>query len=201
MSSLPETYCFAPTAHVPNSTFPVLIYREVLSPSDATALKFRDALEKNHWKQGGVFKTFKAHHFHSVTHECYAVFSGSSRLLLGRGPLDDPDAGKEVDLRAGDMIVLPSGVAHCSLSSDGDYEYLGLYPEVSPLFRLYWPTRSNEVSQGSPKWDNNFCKADASETEEKAKKAGAVPVPQFDPVYGEDGPLVQIWSRTATARA
>jgi uncharacterized protein YjlB len=47
--------------------------------------------------------------------------------------------------------------------------------------------------QGSPHWDNNFCKADAEETEEKAANAKAVPIPEFDPIYGKDGPLVRIW--------
>jgi uncharacterized protein YjlB len=105
-SRRPEIYHFSPTSHVPNSRLPVLIYREVL-PSPPSAASARDALEKNHWIQGGVFKTFRTHHFHSVAHECYAVFSGSSRLLLGRGPLDDPEGGVEVDVQSGDIIVLP----------------------------------------------------------------------------------------------
>ena len=105
--ALPEIYRFTPTSYVPNSRLPVLIYRQVL-PVQPTALSTRNALEKNHWMQGGVFKTYRAHHFHSVTHECYAVFSGSSRLLLGRGPLDDPEeGGVEVDVYRGDIIVLP----------------------------------------------------------------------------------------------
>lgn len=66
-----------------------------------------------------------------MTHECYAVFKGSSTLLLGRGPLDlESDDDLLVDLKEGDAIVLPAGVAHCSLSSSPDYEYVGLYPKV-----------------------------------------------------------------------
>ncbi|ORX93203.1 hypothetical protein BCR34DRAFT_500097 [Clohesyomyces aquaticus] len=176
----PESYLFAPTPHVPNSRLPVLIYRSVL-PANPTAASTRATLEKNAWTQGGVFKTYRAHHFHSVTHECYAVFKGESRLLLGRGPLDrEEDGGAvEVDLRRGDVIVLPAGVSHCSVSSDGEYEYVGLYPE------------------GSPHWDNNFCKAGTEETEKKASIAGAVPIPAEDPVYGKDGPLVEIWRKAA----
>lgn len=69
------------------------------------------------------------------------MFKGSSRLLLGRGPLDeegeDGKRGVEVVVAQGDVIVLPAGVAHCSVESSGDYEYVGLYPEVSsfPLSR------------------------------------------------------------------
>lgn len=102
----PETYRFKPTPYVPNSILPVLVYRQVL-PSNPTPATIRQALEKNAWIQGGVFKTYRTHHFHSVTHECYAVFKGSSRLLLGRGPLDDPALGREVTLTVGDIIILP----------------------------------------------------------------------------------------------
>ncbi|KAI9746763.1 MAG: hypothetical protein M4579_007604, partial [Chaenotheca gracillima] len=113
----PEQYLFSPTPHVPNSPLPVLLYRSVLKPTgteDLTAASVRDQIEPNGWIQGGVFKTFRAHHFHSVTHECYAVFRGSSRLLLGRGPLDDSEESDgdrhdrvEVVVSKGDAIVLP----------------------------------------------------------------------------------------------
>ena len=109
--SRPETYFLTkPTTHVPNSRFPVLVYRSVLR--DPTPESICAAIEPNHWIKGGVFKHYPAHHFHSVTHELYAVFKGHSRLLLGRGPLDD-EGGREVELRAEDCIVLPAGVAHC----------------------------------------------------------------------------------------
>ncbi|KAF2789671.1 hypothetical protein K505DRAFT_352413 [Melanomma pulvis-pyrius CBS 109.77] len=166
---MPEIYHFAPTSHVPNSRLSVLIYRGVLT-DDPTAPSTRLALEKNRWLQGGVFKTYRAHHFHSATHECYAVFKGSSRLLLGRGPLDSPAEGG-----------MEAGVSHCSVSSEGDYEYVGLYPE------------------GSSHYDNNFCKADREETADKARVASAVPVPEWDPFFGEGGPLVEIWTRAAVA--
>jgi len=81
----------------------------------------------------------------------------------------------EVTLGIGDAIVLPAGVSHCSLESEGDYEYVGLYPK------------------GSPHWDNNWCQADEEETLEKTRNARAVPVPDHDPIFGPDGPLTRIW--------
>lgn len=114
-----------------------------------------------------------------VTHECYAVFKGSSNLLLGRGPFDPATDGVEVQVSKGDVIVVPAGVSHCSLSSEDGYEYVGLYPK------------------GSPKWDNNFCKADSHETAQKAENARSVPIPHMDPVYGVDGPLVGLWKKAA----
>lgn len=83
MPSPPETYYVtSPTPHVPNSPLPVLIYRSAL-PEDPDAETTRSHIESNDWLQGGVFKTYTAHHFHSVTHECYAVFRGSSKLFIG----------------------------------------------------------------------------------------------------------------------
>lgn len=129
-----------PTPHVPNSQFPVLIYRSALPPNpDVTSTCA--TIEPNNWIKGGVFKHYPAHHFHSVTHECYAIFKGHSRLLLGRGPLD-PESTDDtlVDLKEGDVIVLPAGVAHCNMKSSEDYEYVGLYPKVRRrwfLFRIY----------------------------------------------------------------
>ncbi|PMD22437.1 hypothetical protein NA56DRAFT_570371 [Hyaloscypha hepaticicola] len=166
------------TPHVPNSRFPVLVYRSVL-PANPTPESICTAIEPNDWIKGGVFKHYPAHHFHSVTHELYAVFKGHSRLLLGRGPLDAVrgDGDLMVELGVGDCIVLPAGVAHCCLESSPDYEYVGLYPN------------------GSPHYDNNFCKADEQETREKAANARSVPLPMTDPVFGAGGPLVEIWGK------
>jgi uncharacterized protein YjlB len=108
-STNPETYYLPPTVHVPNSPLPTLVYRNVLGEDDLTAVSTRDVMEKNHWMQGGVFKTYKAHHFHSVTHECYAVFKGKSTLLLGVGPTDE-EKGVQVNVETGDIIVLPVSI-------------------------------------------------------------------------------------------
>jgi uncharacterized protein YjlB len=113
--SSPETYFITKsTPNVPNSPLPVLVYRSVL-PANPTPENICGAVEPNNWMKGGVFKHYPAHHFHSVTHELYAVFKGHSRLLLGRGPLDEEreEGDLVVELSVGDCIVLPAGVAHC----------------------------------------------------------------------------------------
>lgn len=35
-----------------------------------------------------------------------------------------------VDVKEGDAIIFPAGVAHCSLESSPDYEFVGLYTRV-----------------------------------------------------------------------
>lgn len=59
-----------------------------------------------------------------------AVFRGSSTLLLGVGTLEDAANGIEVVVRAGDAIIMPAGVSHCSRDFQGDYRYIGAYPKV-----------------------------------------------------------------------
>lgn len=126
----PETYYInQSTPTVPNSALPVLIYRSCL-PFSSTAQSVSDFGTQNHWPPGGVFKHYPTAHFHNVTHECYAVVKGSSRLLLGCGPEKDQSSGTVVLLKQGDAIVLPAGVSHCCLESWDEYEYVGLYPEV-----------------------------------------------------------------------
>jgi len=56
------------------------------------------------------------------------VFRGYSKLLIGR--IQD-GSGVEVNVKAGDVIVLPAGTAHSSLKSSSDYSYLGVYLRVT----------------------------------------------------------------------
>ena len=103
----PETYYLEPTPFVPNSKLPVLIYRACLGDSPTLA-SVAQQIEPNRWLKGGEWKADPTAHYHSTTHECYGVFAGRSELLLGRSPIDDQDvAGVKVELRKGDVLVLP----------------------------------------------------------------------------------------------
>lgn len=109
-------------------------------------------------------------HFHPNTHECYgsfrdgalsahphdhtskkyltaipAVLQGKSRLVLGRERHETATGGVEVDVSAGDVVVVPAGVSHRSLSAEGEYRYIGVYPEV----RLRGPTGFSVRSDAS----------------------------------------------------
>jgi uncharacterized protein YjlB len=65
------------------------------------------------------------------------VFQGESTILVGCGT-NDTEGGQQIDVHAGDVIVLPAGTGHCSLQSTGDYRYIGVYPKVGlPIF-LVW---------------------------------------------------------------
>jgi uncharacterized protein YjlB len=155
-SRQPEQYFLPlfPNPRVPNSPLPVLLYRA----GSVSVNELRQHIESNRWLYGGSFGSYPRHHFHSVTHECYVVTNGKGQMVLGRGPqaLQKEDAGPadgadgagatevstsnlyegvKVDMNVGDAIVLPAGVAHSNVGIDGDgeYSYLGMYPEVGSL--------------------------------------------------------------------
>jgi uncharacterized protein YjlB len=115
MPTTPESYVIPPTPHVPNSHLPVLVYRNALpdtSPDGILSL-----IEPNKWIKGGQWKgsltSIGTPHFHSNTHECYAVISGKTKYLLGRGPLDGEvneegrPNGMLLSVGKGDVFVLP----------------------------------------------------------------------------------------------
>lgn len=67
-------------------------------------------------------------------------------------------------MKAGDIAVHAAGVSHRNVESSKDYLYMGLYPK------------------GAPKWNNNYCKAEAEETKAKAEEAEHIPIPEYDPI-------------------
>ncbi|KIV77169.1 hypothetical protein PV11_08992 [Exophiala sideris] len=169
----PETYYLKPNRHAPNSDLPVLIYRDCL-PLPLSEGNAKEFLESHAWIQGGTWGHISTRHFHPNTHECYGVFQGESTLLLGCGK-NDSGGGQEIDVRAGDVIVLPAGTGHCSTESSQDYRYIGVYP------------------QGAPKWRNELGK-EPIDLEEFRQETTAVAMPKEDPVNGPDGPLLKLWT-------
>ena len=177
----PEVYYISPTLYVPNSKLPVLVYRNCL-PRPYTSSSTIEFLERHKWKCKGIWGEIKSPHYHATTHEAYGIFSGSSRLLLGRGPFDkeneegNKEGGLTVTVYAGDVIVNPAGVSHCSLESDGNYKYIGIYPD------------------DSVPWDSNECKSE-EQAADKTNIIACVRMPEEDPVFGVNGPMMTLWAK------
>jgi uncharacterized protein YjlB len=49
-----------------------------------------------------------------------------------------------------------------------------------------------DSSQTGPKWRNNYCKGEEP-LDDLRNEIANVGMPEMDPVYGVDGPLVKIW--------
>lgn len=139
----PMEYFVLPSTHfVPNNPLPVLVYRQVL-PTPVHEVTTTPFLEKNKWERKGLWPGTTVHHFHPNTHECYgkmllipwwsllslkrrpAVVKGETVMHLGRGQSDDPQAGRQVTLKVGDVLVMPAGVSHMNVSSTySPYEFV-----------------------------------------------------------------------------
>ena len=110
-----ETYRFADDGIVPNNpALPLVVYRAVLPAGDrASACERMFAAHgwPDSWRNG----IYAHHHYHSTAHEVLGIARGTARVRLGG------ESGQTVELSAGDVVVIPAGIAHKreAASSDG----------------------------------------------------------------------------------
>lgn len=163
----PEQRIFADDGRFPNSRLPLLVYRGVIGP-DGGPRPLERLFATNGWPPQWRDTVFTFHHYHSKSHECLGVATGEATLRLG-GP-----EGAEVKVSAGDVIVIPAGVAHQRVLASTDFEVVGAYP---PGEERYDTLRGNPGDR--PKADENIAK---------------LPIPETDPVLGKSGGLIEAWS-------
>jgi uncharacterized protein YjlB len=160
----PEEAVLAPAGGFPNSDLPALIYRG-LPLEDDPAQGFEELFFRNGWTNSWRAGIYDYHHFHSTAHEVLGIATGEVRLRLGG------DEGRTFHLRAGDVIVIPAGLAHrCEGATD--LLVVGAYAEGRD-----WDTR----------------KGDPAELVAARANLAMLPLPQTDPVAGAGGPLTRIW--------
>lgn len=152
----------------PGNKLPVLIYKNVLNlsgSSDASSRQCEQIISNNDWRNNWTDSIFDFNHYHSNTHEVLCVNCGDVRILLG-GP-----NGREEHLIAGDVVILPAGVSHKRIEASGDFSCVGGYP-------------------GGKEYDMNY-----GENVEvvKVNSISKVSVPSQDPIFGENGPLFDLW--------
>lgn len=82
--------------------------------------------------------------------------------------------GREVTVRAGDVVVIPAGVAHRNVGQSPDLLVVGAYPGGS----------NYDLWHGNP-----------AEREIAMRAIAAVPLPDNAPVLGHDGGLRGLWKR------
>jgi len=149
----------------PNSLLPLLVYRAALPPDPgAMEQAFADHGWSNAWRDG----IFRYHHFHSIAHEVLGIAAGEVRVAFG-GP-----SGREVIVRAGDVVVIPAGVAHCNMGQSAGLLVVGAYPGGSDY----------DIRRGAP-----------SEHGSAMRAITAVPLPDRDPILGDEGGLRRLWKR------
>jgi len=154
---------------IPNSKLPLLIYQGAVktAPRDPAAL-FEELFATNHWTGSWRDGIYTYHHYHSTTHEVLGVYAGSATVKFGG------DKGIKQKLTAGDVIVIPAGVAHKNLGASSDFGVVGAYPNGA-------------------EWDMNY--GQKKERPQADENIARVPMPDLDPVYGSEGPMHQQWAK------
>jgi uncharacterized protein YjlB len=163
----PLSFVFADDGLVPNNPMPFLVYKGAVDVDNAHPEKTIEGLfGANGWGamwRNGVYDYL---HYHATVHEALGVARGHARVRFGG------DAGKELDIFAGDVAILPAGTGHQCLSASADFSVVGAYPP-GPAMQITRPTPENHAKA--------------------LKTIPQVKVPKTDPVRGENGPLVKRW--------
>jgi uncharacterized protein YjlB len=171
----PEQLNFKDNGTFPNSPFPLLFYRQAI-PTDAKdpASTFEQRFAKNEWTNSWRDGVYSFPHYHSTSHEVLGVYSGTATLRLGG------EHGKNLEVRSGDVIIIPAGVAHQNVGASDDFGVVGAYP-------------------GGRDWD--LLRGLPGERPKADHNIAALPMPDNDPIYGDAGPLRQLWkSERATSK-
>lgn len=162
---------------IPNTSIqnkPLLIYHSAFKKG-ITASQISAHLENvNVVAPQWQYTMYKQSHFHSTTHEVLSVASGRARLCFGG---EDNPGRIEPVVRAGDVIIVPAGVAHRLLedqsgSSGGGYAMVGSYPR-------------------GKQWDMCYGAEDEDEAQLK-KNISHLEWFDQDPIYGPDGPATDV---------
>lgn len=163
-----QEYRFEDDGRIPNNPkLPLLFYPNVLGKSETQPARCRVLLAGNGWVGAWVNGVFSYHHYHSTSHEVLCVVGGNASIEFG-GP-----QGETVRVEAGDAVVIPAGVGHRNAGSSGDFRVVGAYPKGQESYDL----RTGEEG----------------ERPEVIENIWAVPLPEGDPLFGENGPLVTRW--------
>jgi uncharacterized protein YjlB len=164
----PQTHLLKDDGVIPNHPWwPLVIYKgavrlpDQLDPAAVFEELFGDHGWRNSWRDG----IYDYVHYHSRIHEALGIARGRAQVQFGG------NNGRAIDLKAGDVAILPAGTGHRRMKATDDLLVVGAYP-------------------ASGAYDE--CKS--QEDRKKALPAiGRVARPRQDPVYGKDGPLMRIW--------
>jgi uncharacterized protein YjlB len=165
----PLTAVFEDDGLVPNNPMPFLIYKQAVDVgNDDPERTVEDLFKANGWGdmwRNGIYDYL---HYHGTVHEALGVARGRARVRFGG------DHGREVEVTAGDVAILPAGTGHQCVSASPDFCVVGAYP----------PGAKMEITRPTP--------------ENRRKALETIPqvkLPRTDPVRGESGPLVKLWNR------
>jgi len=165
----PQAFMFADDGSVPNNArLPFLIYRGAVDLAGTPDPE--DVIEKtfqsNGW--GGLWRNgiYSYVHYHSMIHEGMGVARGRAWVRFGG------NKGEKIEINKGDVAVLPAGTGHQCLWASQDLMVIGAYPKTGRY---------------------DLCRGSKGEHTKAVLAIPRVPIPDADPVFGEQGPLLRLW--------
>ena len=164
-----EQHWFDDDGVVPNNPrLPLVVYRGVLESGPGAAAACETLFAGNGWSGGWRGGVYPYHHYHSTAHEALGCYRGSARVQFGG------EHGVIEEFAAGDVLIIPAGVAHKNLGATDDFAIVGAYPS-------------------GQRYDMNYGKP--GERPQADKNISRVPLPTLDPVLGQQGPLLKYWAK------
>lgn len=171
MTPNPEiiAYQFKDAGEIPNNpTLPLVAYRGAFSgKAEHIADSFEHRLPFGGWKAAWRWGVYTYPHYHSTAHEVLGCFRGAAKIRFGH------KTGITLIIEAGDVVVIPAGVAHQNLESSANFQVVGGYPDGQ---------------------EADLLRGDPDERPAADERIAAVPLPAGDPVFGREGPLFERWS-------
>ncbi len=99
-----------------NPSHSLVLYKKAIKFSEG---KGADIIEEifhgNKW--GGSWRNgiYPFHHYHSTAHEVLGIYKGNARVQFGG------EEGPIMVVGAGDVVIIPAGVAHKNINSSHDF--------------------------------------------------------------------------------
>lgn len=165
----PITHRFADDGSIPNNaTLPFVLYRGGIdltgSPDPEQVIE--KTFAANGWGNMWRNGVYPYVHYHSMIHEAMGLARGRATVRFGG------DNGREIEIGFGDVVILPAGTGHQLISQSQELVVIGAYP----------PTGKYDLCRGSK-----------AEHAKAVTSIPNVPLPETDPVFGADGPLLTLW--------
>jgi uncharacterized protein YjlB len=165
----PLALMFEDDGSIPNNPrLPFIVYRNAVDlagtpdPEEVIEATFARHGWGEMWRNG----IYPYVHYHSMIHEALAIARGRAKVRFGGA------RGKDFDIMAGDVVVLPAGTGHQCLWASPELVVIGAYPKGGRF---------------------NVCRGSKAEHAKAIKSIGKVPLPETDPVRGKHGPLLRLW--------
>jgi uncharacterized protein YjlB len=165
----PKTFLFADDGAIPNNPkLPLVVIRRGIdlagTPNPEDLIEH--VFGANGWGDMWRNGIYPYPHYHSMIHEVMGVARGRAKVRFGG------ENGVELDLTGGDVTVLPAGTGHQCLWASPDLVVIGAYPKTGRY---------------------DLCRGSRADHQRALVSIPKVPLPESDPAFGPDGPLMRLW--------